>query len=241
MDVIQLLPQLSFLRFPVGHAYLWADPDGLTLIDTGVPGSGPLVAEAIRGLGRRPEDLRRVMLTHFHEDHAGSAADIAAWGEVEVLAHRADAPFIRGEAQGPPPILAGWERPIWDRVHAAMSRAPVKPVRVDRELSDGDLIDLGGGMEAVAVAVAAPGHTPGSVAFHLPELGVLFTGDTVARTPDGEHVILGVFNADPAQAAESFERLAALGIEIACFGHGEPIAQGAGAELRVAAGQRSGS
>jgi glyoxylase-like metal-dependent hydrolase (beta-lactamase superfamily II) len=76
VDVIQLLPQLSFLWFPVGHAYPWADPDGLTLIDTGVPGSGPLVAEAIRGLGRRPEDLRRVMLTHFHEDHAGSAADI---------------------------------------------------------------------------------------------------------------------------------------------------------------------
>jgi hypothetical protein len=33
VDVIQLLPQLSFLRFPVGHAYPWADPDGLTLID----------------------------------------------------------------------------------------------------------------------------------------------------------------------------------------------------------------
>jgi glyoxylase-like metal-dependent hydrolase (beta-lactamase superfamily II) len=70
---------------------------------------------------------------------------------------------------------------------------------------------------------------------------VLFTGDAAARTPDGEHVILGVFNADPAQAAESSERLAALGIEIACFGHGEPIAQGAGAALWVAAGQRSGS
>ena len=91
-----------------------------------------------------------------------------------------------------------------------------------------------------AVAVAAPGHTPGSVTLHLPEPRVLVTGDAVARTPDGEHVILGVFNTDPAQAAESFERLAALDIEIACFGHGEPVAQGAGAELRVAA-RRSGS
>ena len=172
-----------------------------------------------------------MVLTHFHEDHAGSVADIAAWGEVEVLAHRADAPFIRGEAEGPPPILADWERPIWDRVHVGMSHEPVKPVRMDRELDD--LIDLGDGMEAVAVA--APGHTPGSVALHLPEPRVLFTGDTVARTPDGEHVILGVFNTDPARAAESFEQLAALDIEIACFGHGEPVAQGAGAELRVAA------
>lgn len=234
-----MLPQLSFLRFPVGHAYLWADPDGLTLIDTGVPGSGPLIAEAIRGLGRRPGDLRRVLLTHFHDDHAGSAADIAAWGEVEVLAHRADAPFIRGQAEGPPPVLADWERPIWDRVHAGMSHEPVRPVRVDRELDDGDLIDLGTGMQAVAVA--APGHTPGSVAFRLPEPRVLFAGDAVAHTPDGERVILGVFNVDPAEAAGSLGRLAALDVEIACFGHGEPVTQGAAAELRMAAGRRSGS
>lgn len=235
-----MLPQLSFLRFPVGHAYLWADPDGLILIDTGLPGSGPLIAEAIGGLGRSPGDLRRIVLTHFHEDHAGSAAEIAAWGGgVEVLAHHADAPLIRGEAEGPPPVLAGWERPIWDRVRGGMTREPVRPVRVDRELGDGDLIDLGGGMEAVAVA--APGHTPGSVALHLPEPRVLITGDAAARTPDGGQVILGVFNADPAQAAESFERLAALDIEIACFGHGEPVTRGAGVELRAAAARRSGS
>ena len=50
-----------------------------------------------------------------------------------------------------------------------------------------------------------------------------------------------MFNADPAQAAESFERLAALDIEIACFGHGEPVTQGARVELRAAAARRSES
>jgi glyoxylase-like metal-dependent hydrolase (beta-lactamase superfamily II) len=232
MDVVELLPQLCFLRFPVGHAYLWMGPDGLTLVDTSLPGSGTLIAEAVRGLGRRPEDLRRLVLTHFHEDHAGSAAEIAAWGDVEVVAHRADAPFLRGVAKGPPPVLARWERPIWDRVHAGGSHQFLPPVRLDRELDDGDVIDLGGGMEAVAVAV--PGHTPGSVALHLPEPGVILTGDAAARTPDGQRVILGVFNADPAQAAKSFERLAALDAEVACFGHGEPVLQGAGRELRAA-------
>jgi hypothetical protein len=54
MDVIQLLPRLYFLRFPVGHAYLWHDPDGLTLIDTGLPGSAPLIAGAIREAGYQP-------------------------------------------------------------------------------------------------------------------------------------------------------------------------------------------
>jgi glyoxylase-like metal-dependent hydrolase (beta-lactamase superfamily II) len=236
VGVIQLLPELSFLRFPVGHAYLWGAPDGLTLIDTGPPGSGPVIAEAVRRLGRRPEDLRRVVLTHFHEDHVGSATEVAAWAEVEVLAHRADASFLRGEAQGPPPVLADWERPIWDRVHSGMSHERAMPVRVDRELDDGDVIDLGGGLEAVAVA--APGHTPGSVALHLPEHRVLFAGDAAARAPDGERVILGVFNANPAQAAESLERLAALDAEIACFGHGEPVVQGAGEQLRAAGRRR---
>jgi hypothetical protein len=40
MDVIELVPRLHFIRLPVGHAYLWSDPDGLTLIDAGLPGRG---------------------------------------------------------------------------------------------------------------------------------------------------------------------------------------------------------
>jgi glyoxylase-like metal-dependent hydrolase (beta-lactamase superfamily II) len=111
-------------------------------------------------------------------------------------------------------------------------------VRVDREIDEGEVIDLCGGIEAVMVA--APGHTPGSVALYLPELRVLITGDAAARTPDGERVILGVFNSDPVKAVESFERLAALDVEIACFGHGEPVAHGAAAELRAAGRRRRG-
>src|ERR1700728_3354023 len=106
MDIIQLMPRLHFIRLPVGQAYLWHDPDGLTLIDAGLPGSAPLIAEAIHQAGHRPADLRRLVLTHFHADHIGAAADITGWGQVEVLAHHADAPFIRGQAAGPPPDLA---------------------------------------------------------------------------------------------------------------------------------------
>src|SRR5450755_390228 len=104
MDVIELIQGLHFLRFPIGHAYLCQDPDGLTLIDTSVPGSAPQIATAIRALGHDLADLRRLMLTHFHADHAGSAAEIAAWGDVEVRAHHADARFLCGEAPGPPRI-----------------------------------------------------------------------------------------------------------------------------------------
>ena len=230
MDVIELIPGLHFLRFPAGHAYLCEDPDGLTLIDTSVPGSAPQIAAAIRRLGHDPADLRRLILTHFHADHAGSAAEIAAWGGAEVCAHHADAPFLRGQAPGPPPDLADWERPLFEQVSRQLPAALPAPVRIDRELGDGDELSVGGG----AITVAVPGHTPGSVAFYLPARRVLLTGDTAARGPGGQ-VMPGVFNTNRAQAAASFRQLARLDTDIACFGHGEPLTQDATPRLRTAA------
>jgi glyoxylase-like metal-dependent hydrolase (beta-lactamase superfamily II) len=230
MDVSELVPRLYFIRFPVGNAYLWRDPDGLTLIDTGLPGSAPLIADAIRHSGYRPADLRRLVLTHFHADHIGAAADIADWGGVEVLAHHADVPFIRAAAAGPAPDLADWERPIYDQVMSQLPAEPVMPPRIDRELADGDELGFGDG----AVVEAVPGHTPGSVALYLPRHQVLFTGDAAARSPDGK-VICGVFNVNRAQAATSLRRLADLDTTVACFGHGEPLTHGAAAGLQAAA------
>lgn len=237
MKIIELLPQLYLLRFPVGNAYLWRDASGLTLIDTGVPGSAPSIGTAIEELGYRRSDVARVFLTHCHEDHVGSAADITGWGDMVVYAHRADAPVVRGEMAVAPPQLAAWERVLLDQVRTQMPPDPAAPVRVDHELDDGDVLDLGSGVEAVAVSV--PGHTLGSVAFHLPRPRVLFTGDTIARSPDGT-VILGTFNVDPVQTVASFKRLADLDAEIACFGHAEPLTDKAADRLADAAERLSG-
>jgi glyoxylase-like metal-dependent hydrolase (beta-lactamase superfamily II) len=230
VDVVELLPRLYFIRLPVGHAYVWEDPGGLTLIDAGLPGSGPLLADAVRQAGHALADVRYLVLTHFHADHIGAAADVAGWGEVAVLAHHADAPFIRAGASGPAPDLADWERPVYEQVMGQRPAPPVIPPRIDRELADGDELSFGDG----AVAIAVPGHTPGSVALYLPRHRVLFTGDAVARRPDGT-VIGGVFNVDRTLAAASLRRLAALDIAVACFGHDEPLTGDAGAEFRAAA------
>lgn len=171
-----------------------------------------------------------MVLTPFHADHVGAAADIAGWGEAEVLAHHADAPFIRAQAAGPPPDLADWEQPLYDQVMRLLPPLPAAPPRVDRELGDGDEPGHGDG----AVTVAVPGHTPGSIALWLPRHRVLFTGDAAARGQDGK-VTCGVFNADRAQAVASFRRLAGLPAAVACFGHGEPLTRNAAAALRAAA------
>ncbi|MFI9803858.1 MBL fold metallo-hydrolase [Streptomyces sp. NPDC052301] len=228
MDVIELRPRLHLLRFPVGQAYLWSDGEELTLIDAGTIGSGRVIAEAVTRLGCAPEDVRRIVLTHFHEDHVGGAGEFAALSGAEVLAHDLDAPFVRGELPGPAPRFEEWELPI----HAAAAEhlpagTPVPPPAVTG-LSDGDVLDFGGGARVLHV----PGHTDGSIALFLPDEGVLFTGDTVAASPLDGAVMPGVFNLDRPRLLASVRRLAELDAEVACFGHGDAVVGGAAAALR---------
>ena len=226
----EVLPGLYRFAFPLGQAYLWCGPGALALIDAGPPGSGAALAEGIASLGRRPEEVRHLVLTHHHKDHAGSAAEIAAWGEVSVAAHRLDAPVIRHAVPAPEPELSDapvWERELFART-PSMFAGPA--CRVDRELEDGDVLDFAGG----ARVVATPGHTAGSIAVHLPALRVLFTGDTAAN-PAGAAPMFGVFHRERRRAFAALRRLAGLDVDTACFGHGEPVVGGAGAALRAAA------
>jgi len=227
MSIVKLRPHLYRLLLGRYQAYLWRDEQSVTLIDTGEAGSGPGIVDALQQIGLGGSDLDRVVLTHFHDDHAGSAAEVASWGTGQVVAHAADAPVLRGEAVGPPPNFTDFERELHARVAAGLPPAP--PARVDREVRDGDVLDFGGG----ARVISTPGHTDGSIALHLPEHGVLITGD-IAAEYEGE-VILGVFNLDRAQAAASFGRLADRDADIACFGHGEPVIGDAQARLQQAA------
>ncbi|AXE84033.1 Hydroxyacylglutathione hydrolase [Streptomyces sp. Go-475] len=94
---------------------------------------------------------------------------------------------------------------------------------------------MGGGAHVVHV----PGHTHGSIALHLPEHGVLFTGDTVAASPVDGTVIPGVFNLDRDQVLAACARLANLDADVACFGHGDPVTARASRALRNAAHVRA--
>ena len=206
------------------QAYLWRDADGATLVDTGPKGSGPAIEAALTSIGLDRGDLRRVVLTHFHDDHAGGAAEVAAWG-VPICAHEADAPVIRGDVPGPPPNFTEQELELHRLVAADLPPAP--PVQVDQVLSDGEVLDFGGG----AVIVSTPGHTDGSIAIHLPDHRVLFTGDIAAEHERA--LMLGVFNLDTATAAASFRTIAALDADVVCFGHGRPLLENGADQLRA--------
>jgi glyoxylase-like metal-dependent hydrolase (beta-lactamase superfamily II) len=222
MESVAVTQNLTMLRVNGWQLYAWRDGDSVTLVDTGAPGADAEILTAL-------PDLERIVLTHGHVDHTGSAAALHDATGAPVLAGAGDAAVIRGEAAMPPPVFEDWERPIHERVSADLPDV-APPVTTLRELHDGDVLDFCGGAEVLAI----PGHTEGSIAIHLARHRVLFTGDTIANVGT---VMLGTFNQDRTRAVASFQRLATLDVEAACFGHGEPIASGAGARIREIAEQ----
>jgi glyoxylase-like metal-dependent hydrolase (beta-lactamase superfamily II) len=202
----------------------------LTLVDSGLPGAADQIAAQLQEKGHPLSNLQAIVLTHSHADHTGGAAELARRSGAQIMAHQDEVPYI--EQTAPLPFgsllkrLSNW---LGDRL--LFKRAPCK---VDRALQDGDVIETLGGLQVIHT----PGHTPGSIALYQPEGRILFCGDAFFnRNPltgkKGLQLSIPLFTLDVAQMRESARRLAALPVEVLCFGHGEPILRGAGDRLRV--------
>ncbi len=74
--------------------YLLVGQDGLTLIDAGDPGDGPKVLDYLEKWAWKPQDIKRIVLTHKHGDHVGDLKMLADVTGAKVLAHEADADAI---------------------------------------------------------------------------------------------------------------------------------------------------
>jgi glyoxylase-like metal-dependent hydrolase (beta-lactamase superfamily II) len=221
---MKLAPGITDIDYGFVRSYLVECEGRLTLVDTGVAHQAERVLDEVRQIGRAPRDLDTIVITHAHVDHTGSCAELAEQTGARVLAHRLDAPVIRGEAEICPPVLSELERPYLEQANSRVVPAP--PCRVDVELEDGMDLDLGGGASVIHV----PGHTPGSIAVYMSGLRTLFCGDAVASL--GGRPILGFFNCDTDSAARSFLRLSELDFDVECFGHGEALVADAATSFR---------
>lgn len=226
---MEIIPGVHTIeRLGIGRAYLYQEANRLTLIDSGLPASAERIFAAIEGIGRRPEDLRQIVITHYHRDHIGSLAEVAERSGAQVLVHALDAPVVRGERPPAGPNVSG----AWRLLLPLLARGEraARPAPIHRELADGNEIELDGGARVVHV----PGHTPGSIALYLPRRRLLFAGDAAVRVfgigpPAG---VFGLFNEDRAQVGESFRKLAQLDFDVACFGHGPPLGREASRAFR---------
>ena len=194
-------------RTRIGNAYVVELDDGVLLVDTGMPGNAPRILAALTRLGRRPSDVRHIVLTHWHLDHMGSAAELRRLTGAQVAIHELDAP-----------VLAGGERPAKGRrmMGILLRVFRVAPLVADVTLRSGDAI---GGLEVIHV----PGHTAGSIALRRAD-GVVLSGDALLGDRHGrlQQPDRGL-SLDPDQAYASAAMLRSLEPRLLLPGHGAPV------------------
>ena len=174
VPAIELAP--GVVRIPtIGAAatnsFALVDDDGsVTLVDCGVKRAPARIVAGLRAVGRHPGDVVRIVLTHAHSDHAGGAAEMAARTGSPVALHERDAPFVEaGRAPDfDPSLLVG-------RLMTRLPAGGFPPAAVGERLSDGQVLDVGGGLRIVAT----PGHTPGHVSLLHEPTATLITGDAL--------------------------------------------------------------
>jgi glyoxylase-like metal-dependent hydrolase (beta-lactamase superfamily II) len=220
---MKLAPHLYRLGNDVVACYLIDTPDGITLIDAGLPGHWRDLQRELRSLGKSAADIRGLVLTHGDSDHIGFAERLRSEYGVPVFVHAADA--VRTRTGEQPKTAFGPMRlvPTLGFFGYVLRKNGIRAKYLHEvtEIADGDVLDLPGS----PVIVGMPGHSPGSVAVHVPLADAVFVGDALTT----RHVLTGrkgpqpaPFTDDPAEALASLDRLAALEASWVLPGHGTP-------------------
>ena len=221
MAVKQIAPKLFAVPLGFVNAFL-IDADELILVDTGNRGDEGTILEAIREIGRKPSDLKHILVTHCHPDHAGSLAELKEATGASAYMHPIDAAITRTGKVAPDlkPSPGLLNNILFNRF-IGFEGSEYSPAEIEYEVNDGDELPIAGGLRAMHV----PGHSAGQLAFFWNEYGgVLFAADTAGNTM---RLGYSLGYADFEEGKRSLAKLAKLDFEVACFGHGKAIESGA--------------
>jgi glyoxylase-like metal-dependent hydrolase (beta-lactamase superfamily II) len=201
-------------RFSMINTYALLDDEGVTLIDSGVDKAPPRIVAGLAEIGRHPSDVNRIVLTHAHPDHVGGAAELQRQTGAEVLTHDADREYAQA---GRPP--ASDPTRLSGRVFRRLTRnARFEPVEVTQTLTDGQVLDIAGGLRVLHT----PGHSPGHVSLLHEPTGVLITGDAIFNLT-GMRLSPKFLCSDVRMTEQTAHVLGEVDYEIAAFTHGPEI------------------
>lgn len=200
------------------NVYLVRARDGsYAIVDTGFGGNVEPVMEEVREIVGA-EAITMILLTHFHSDHTGAAHELAEKLGAEVRAGLGDCQQVDDKWE-----LQSHSFRVSKRRNGAVSTSnpiPVRPVEDGEEVLPG------------IVAVPTPGHTAGSYCFVVEDAGVALVGDLVISHSDGLSRTLVAANSDDSTYLESIRSFAERVPDIGCPGHGKPVMDEFGEQLR---------
>jgi hydroxyacylglutathione hydrolase len=217
------MPSIVTIALGWVNTYLVPGASGYLLVDAGYPGKQDLFFRQLSKHGIWPQEIRLIILTHAHFDHAGSLAAIGQRCGCPVLAHEAEAPLIaKGRRVIPPGTY-----PVF-RLLAALAR---RHHRIYQQMSafspvEADLcVDTGMDLTAWgfdAAIIHTPGHTAGSLTL-LTGDGNAFVGDLAFNLCSFGRWRMPPFGDDPKLIRKNWERLLELGARRIYPGHGKPF------------------
>lgn len=229
---MELSPGLHRIGNDIVAAYLIEDDAGITVIDAALAGHWRDLVRELAAMGRTVDDIRALVLTHGDSDHIGFAERLRRDHGVPVYVHEEDAARARGEESSKPAWGGMRPGPLLQFLGYAIAKGGLSTRFIGSVTTvvDGQTLDAPGTPRIISV----PGHSPGSIAIHVPAVDAVFVGDALTT----RNVLTGVrgaqpapFTDDPAQALDSLERLRGTGAKWVLPGHGAPWPDGVDAAV----------
>lgn len=223
---MQLFPDIHQVDGVTCNVYIIDEPDGLTLIDTGMPGAVKNILNAITALGKEPRAVRRILVTHQHIDHIGGLATLVEATGAETWAHPQDAPAIEGRARREAP------RGPLGLVFRAALFPRLRPATISHAAVEGDVLPVLSGEGGLQV-IETHGHTMGHISFYLPARKLLIAGDAVRESGGRILPPPTMVSYDMPLALQSARKLAEMSMKACLPGHGAPVTAGAQARFVI--------
>lgn len=191
--------------FPSGNVIL-LQTERPVLVDSGYGSDVDDLVLWLQQAGTNPADLRWLINTHYHSDHAGGNYFLQANFQVPTAAHRWEADIINQRDR--------------EACGADYLDQPVEPYRVERLLQHGEVVDLG---NRTLEVMHTPGHTLGHISLYLPQEKILICGDAV-QAHDVAWINPFREGANALQRmVTTLQQLAELDVRAALSGHGAII------------------
>ena len=223
MEIVPGIHRIDEASSNMAHSnvYLVINKTDLFVVDTGTKGNAHKIAEYIEEIGRQPNEVSTIILTHYHMDHAGSAKDLKEITGAKVAASVEDAKIISGAEPYPKPKYFLMRAASLIKAPRSRRRHSAEGRRQNRRLN----------------GFLMPGHTAGSIMLLDKQKKVLFCGDTFRN--DKGKVSTGPehFTYDSVKQKESVKRAAELDFDVLLPGHNEPLVGNASAAVRECAGK----